>query len=58
MSDNASQNKQKEIIDFLKRYIKSTLHSVTWDIEGEQVRNIYIYIYITDIHIVNVVIKR
>lgn len=46
MSDNASQNKQKEIIDFLKRYIKSTLHSVTWDIEGEQVRNIYIYIYI------------
>ena len=44
MSDNASQNKQKEIIDFLKRDIKSTLHSVTWDIEGEEVRNIYIYI--------------
>lgn len=54
MSDNASQNKQKEIIDFLKRYIKSTLHSVTWDIEGEEVRNIYT----TDIHIVNIVIKR
>lgn len=43
MSDKDSQHKQKEIIDFLKRFIKSSLHSVTWDIEGEEV-NTYICI--------------
>ena len=49
MSDTVTHNKQKEIIDFLKRYIKSSLHHVTWDIEGEEVRILHIYMCINDI---------